>query len=100
MAASEARLCLAPQPRPRIPAWACTPGRSSKPADRPQMCVECPRTRAGETAMGTPGAHERDGKVAAGIPAHECDGVVALAERELHPVSELANERPAPRAIK
>ena len=88
----ERGLGLFPQARPGVGAG--PPPLDGAP-ERPhglEVRIERSRARTSETPVRTPGAQQRDGKVAPGIGAQERDGVMPLAEPDPNTVSELTLE--------
>ena len=90
VAASEGLLRFVTQLRPGIRAGTGSPAPRAERGHGAQVGIERARACTGQAAVRTPDSEQRDGEIAPGVAAHECGGVVALAQRDPHAVSELS----------
>ena len=97
--AREACFGLTPQAGPGVRSRPGAHDRAAGRANGRQVGLERARSLTRQTALRIPDARERDDEIPAGVAAHELDGVVTLAERELDAVREFPQMGTAARAI-
>ena len=100
IAAGEGFLGFMPEPWPGIGTRSGTRRHAARRANGREVGVERMVACTREAAVGSPDARQRDDEITPGIPPHEPDRMVPLAQPDTHAMRELALERLAARPIK